>query len=107
MPPTGVPAVLVVDVIGLPESANLSHVNLTPVNGKTRMVELKSTNEKGLLVAQVGEMPVGEFSLGVSGTDGKGHKVKREAPQHLRSAECLLEVSVLFIENASKLVCIT
>lgn len=91
-PLTGVPAVLVVDVIGLPESANLSHVTLTPVHGRTRMLELESTN-KGLLVAQVGEIPIGEFSLGVSGTDGKGHKVKREAPQSLRSAKCMLEMS--------------
>lgn len=104
MPPTGVPAVLVVDVIGLPESANLSHVTLTPVHGTTRMLELELTNE-GLLVAQVGEIPLGEFSLGVSGTDGKGHEVKREAPQHLRSAECMLEVSVLLLlEKVSKLV---
>ncbi|XP_077317122.1 von Willebrand factor A domain-containing protein 7 isoform X2 [Lithobates pipiens] len=91
-PVTGVPAVLVVDVIGLPESANFSHVTLTPVHGKTRMLELESTNE-GLLVAQVGEIPIGEFSLGVSGTDGKGHRVKREAPQNLRSAKCMLEMS--------------
>ncbi|XP_068106479.1 von Willebrand factor A domain-containing protein 7 isoform X2 [Hyperolius riggenbachi] len=92
-PVAGVPAVLVVDVIGLPESANLSHVNLSPVNGGTRTVELESANQTGLLVAQIGEVPIGEFSVGVSGTDGKGHKVKREAPQHLRSAECMLEMS--------------
>ncbi|XP_018416130.1 PREDICTED: von Willebrand factor A domain-containing protein 7 [Nanorana parkeri] len=92
-PVTGVPAVLVVDVIGLPESANLTHVNLTPANGMMLTVELESSNKKGILVAQVGEIPTGEFSLGVSGTDGKGHEVKREAPQHLRSAECTLEMS--------------
>ncbi|XP_072285638.1 von Willebrand factor A domain-containing protein 7 [Pyxicephalus adspersus] len=92
-PMPGVPTVLVVDVIGLPESSNMSHVDLTPVNGKTRTLELEPTNKKGLLVAQVGEIPIGEFSLGVSGTDGRGHKVKREAPQHLRSAECMLEMS--------------
>nr|DBA20551.1 TPA: hypothetical protein GDO54_017316 [Pyxicephalus adspersus] len=92
-PMPGVPTVLVVDVIGLPESSNMSHVDLTPVNGKTRTLELEPTNKKGLLVAQVGEIPIGEFSLGVSGTDGRGHKVKREAPQHLRSAECMLEMN--------------
>ncbi|KAM9323903.1 von Willebrand factor A domain-containing protein 7 [Gastrophryne carolinensis] len=92
-PVAGVPAVLVVDVIGLPESANLSHVDLTSVNGETRTVELESIGQKGLLVAQIGELPLGEFSIGVSGTNEKGQMVKREAPQHLRSAECMLEMT--------------
>ncbi|XP_063794125.1 von Willebrand factor A domain-containing protein 7 isoform X2 [Pseudophryne corroboree] len=92
-PVAGVPAILVVDVIGLPESANLSHVSLTTVNGEMRTVELEAANQTGLLVAQVGHIPIGEFSVGVRGQDGKGHEIKREAPQQLKSAECTLEIS--------------
>lgn len=90
---TGVPVVLLVDVIGLPESANLSHLDLTPGNGETLTMELEAANEKGLLMVHIGEFPFGDFSLSVSGTDGKGHKVKREAPQQLRSEVCSLEMS--------------
>ncbi|XP_075042709.1 von Willebrand factor A domain-containing protein 7 [Mixophyes fleayi] len=92
-PVAGVSAILVVDVIGLPESANLSHVSLTSVSGEILTVELEKANQTGLLVAQVGHIPIGGFSVGVRGQDEKGLELKREAPQHLKAAECMLEIS--------------
>ncbi|XP_018085658.1 von Willebrand factor A domain-containing protein 7 isoform X2 [Xenopus laevis] len=92
-PVSGVSAILVVDVIGLPDSAHLDHVTITPVKGVPLKVELEPANQTGLLVAQVGQVPLGEFSIGVSGQDGKGSAFLREAPQHGKSAECVVEIT--------------
>ncbi|XP_056396772.1 von Willebrand factor A domain-containing protein 7 [Hyla sarda] len=92
-PVAGVPVILVVDAIGLPESANLSHVSLTTRTGKIQTAELETANQAGLFTAKIGEIPIGEFSVGVRGQGGKGLELKREAPQHLTAAECILEMS--------------
>ncbi|XP_073405064.1 von Willebrand factor A domain-containing protein 7 isoform X1 [Dendrobates tinctorius] len=92
-PVTGVPVILVVDAIGLPESANLSHVSLTSRNGKMQMAELETANQGGLFTAKISEIPIGEFSVGVRGQDGRGLELKREAPQQLSAAECIVEMS--------------
>ncbi|KAM4697003.1 von Willebrand factor A domain-containing protein 7 [Rhinophrynus dorsalis] len=92
-PVAGVSVILVVDVIGLPDNAHLDHVTLTPAKGEPLRIELESANQTGLLVAQVGQVPVGEFSIGVSGQDGQGSALLREAPQHGRSAECMVEIN--------------
>ncbi|KAG8448659.1 hypothetical protein GDO86_015656 [Hymenochirus boettgeri] len=94
-PITGVSAIMVVDVIGLPDSAHLDHVTLTPANGAQLKVELRSANQTGLMVAQVGQVPLGEFSIGVIGQDGKGSTFLREAPQHGKTVECVLEVRMV------------
>ncbi|XP_069799856.1 von Willebrand factor A domain-containing protein 7 isoform X2 [Dendropsophus ebraccatus] len=92
-PVAGVPAILVVDAIGLPESANLSHVSLTTSTGKMQTAELEMANQAGLFTAKINEIPLGEFSVGVRGQDGRGLELKREAPQHLSAAECIMEMS--------------
>ncbi|KAM4641217.1 LOW QUALITY PROTEIN: von Willebrand factor A domain-containing protein 7, partial [Discoglossus pictus] len=91
-PVAGVSSILVVDVIGLPESAHLDHVTLTPANGEPLMVQLEPANQTGVLVAQVGQVPDGGFSIGVSGDDGKGSALIREAPQRSTAVECLVEI---------------
>ncbi|XP_066437705.1 von Willebrand factor A domain-containing protein 7 isoform X2 [Eleutherodactylus coqui] len=92
-PVAGVPTILVVDAIGLPESANLSQVSLTSRNGKTQTVDLEAANQPGLFTAKISEIPSGEFSVGVRGRDGRGLELKREAPQQLSAAECIVEAS--------------
>ncbi|XP_053328531.1 von Willebrand factor A domain-containing protein 7 [Spea bombifrons] len=92
-PVAGVPAVLVVETIGLPETAHLDHVSLTSIEGETQSLELRKTSKAGLLVTEVGHMPIGEFRVGVSGQDDNEHALHREAPQHLKAAECVVEMS--------------
>ncbi|KAG8552853.1 hypothetical protein GDO81_003111 [Engystomops pustulosus] len=92
-PVAGVPTILVVDAIGLPDSANLSDVSLTSRNGKTQTAELQNINQAGLFAAKISEMPMGEFSVGVRGQYGRGRGLKREAPQQLSASECILEMS--------------
>eukprot|EP00079_Xenopus_tropicalis_P029372 XP_012824701.1 PREDICTED: von Willebrand factor A domain-containing protein 7 isoform X2 [Xenopus tropicalis] len=92
-PVSGVSAILVVDAIGLPDSAHLDHVTITPAKGVPLKLELEPANQTGLLVAQVGQVPFGDFSIGVSGQDGKGSAFLREAPQHGKSAECVVEIT--------------
>ncbi|XP_075692455.1 von Willebrand factor A domain-containing protein 7 [Rhinoderma darwinii] len=92
-PVAGVPVILVVDAIGLPVSANLSHVSLTTRNGKTQTAELETANQAGLYTAKISDIPIGEFSVGVRGQDGKGLELRREAPQQFSAAECVLEMS--------------
>ncbi|XP_044162628.1 LOW QUALITY PROTEIN: von Willebrand factor A domain-containing protein 7 [Bufo gargarizans] len=92
-PVAGVPVILVVDAIGLPESANLSHVSLTSRNGETQTAELETANQAGLFTAKISDIPIGEFSVGVRGQDGRGLQLKREAPQQFSAAECILEMS--------------
>ncbi|XP_063287457.1 von Willebrand factor A domain-containing protein 7 [Pelobates fuscus] len=94
-PVAGVPSVLVVEAIGLPEAAHLDQVSLTFTQGETHMLPLEPTNQSRLLIAEVGHLPIGEFRVGVTGQDGTGHVLHREAPQHGKAAECVMEISTV------------
>ncbi|KAM8952752.1 von Willebrand factor A domain-containing protein 7 [Pelodytes ibericus] len=92
-PVAGVPAVLVVEAIGLPRTAQLEVVSLTSAQGETQTFPLENSSLAGFLVAQVGHTPIGNFLIGVSGQDSDGHAVHRKAPQHGKAAECEVEMS--------------
>uniref|UniRef100_A0A8C5WJ49 von Willebrand factor A domain containing 7 n=1 Tax=Leptobrachium leishanense TaxID=445787 RepID=A0A8C5WJ49_9ANUR len=95
-PVAGVPSVLVIEPIGLPESAHLDQVSLTTPHGDTRTLDLKQANQSRFLMAEVGSVPIGEFRVGVSGQDNRGHELHRQAPQHVKSSECVVELSLDF-----------